>query len=80
MDRIDAIIVTNVDEKEIAALVLAVQERRRTGQEKELAKNERKTLIGEYERRLEGLKSGVSPIEPRAVYVFKNGKLKIEKR
>lgn len=47
--------------EEIAALVLAVQERRKAISEREVPGNERELLIREYERRLALLKSGASP-------------------
>jgi len=55
----DAIIVTGMPE-EIAALVLAVQERRMDSSQVDDA-NSRAALIHEYERRLANLKNGISP-------------------
>lgn len=67
-----------MDEKKSAAPAPEAQERQETGEA--AGASERELLIREYERRLALLKGGVSTIGPRAVYVFKNGKVKIEKR
>ena len=56
----DAIIVTGASNKEIATLVLAVQEWRKANPAKEMPEDERESLIRQYERRLEKLKAGVS--------------------
>lgn len=47
--------------KEIAALVAAVQERRKASSERAVPESERKSLIRQYERRLAKLKNGASP-------------------
>lgn len=47
--------------KEIAALVLGVQGRQEVGSKKEMQESERESLICQYERRLDLLKSGASP-------------------
>ena len=66
------------DGQKEAAPTPEAKERQETGET--AGASERELLIREYERRLALLKGGVSTIGPRAVYVFKNGKVKIEKR
>lgn len=61
MKKLDAIIIAKASAKEIAALVLAVQERRETRPAREMPEDERESLIRQYELRLEKLKAGASP-------------------
>lgn len=56
----NAIIMIGANAKEIAALVLAVQERQNINPEREMQKSERESLIRQYERRLSKLKAGAS--------------------
>lgn len=67
--KMNAVIVTKASAKEIAALVLEVQERRRVRPAKETPEDERESLIRQYEsevrqltRRLEKLKAGSTHI------------------
>ena len=60
--KMNAVIVTGASAKEIAALVLAVQERQKASTKKEMPEEERESLIRQYERRLEKLKAGSTNI------------------
>ena len=59
--EMNAIIVTGADAKEIADLVLAVQDRQDTSPKMKTPESERESMILQYERRLKRLKAGASP-------------------
>lgn len=67
--NMDVVIITNGTPKEIAALVLAVQERQKVSTGRKMPEKEREQLIRryesdirQYEKRLERLKRGESPL------------------